>query len=213
MGGHMASLQWAGENGCPWNEDTISLARRKWRTALRESWRLSDGLARKALHGMKKYVLQRQETGDLNVVKWARENGCPWNEPALCRRCCAGKLAGAENGCPWSERACPMLAQSMKWDVLRFAREAGCPWGAETCSMIAGHGNLSVLRWARESGCPMDNRTCMAAATGGHWAVLQWARENGFPWDRKTCFLAVMCNHPHVFRWAATNGCPCDEET
>jgi len=40
-------LKWARENGCPWNENTCSLA-----------------------------AINRH----LEVLKWARENGCSWNE-------------------------------------------------------------------------------------------------------------------------------------
>jgi len=59
----------------------------------------------------------RGEGGHLEVLKWARENGCPWDEDT-----CAGAAEGGhlevlkwarENGCPWDEV-----------DVLRTRRRA-----------------------------------------------------------------------------------------
>ena len=46
-GGHLEVLQWARQNGCPWNEYTCAYA--------------AGG-------------------GHLEVLQWARQNGCPWNE-------------------------------------------------------------------------------------------------------------------------------------
>ena len=47
--------------------------------------------------------------GPLEVLQWARENGCPWN------------------GNMWA------AAQSGHLEVLQWARENGCPWNEETC--------------------------------------------------------------------------------
>ena len=46
-GGHLEVLQWARENGCPWDSDTCDKAAGK---------------------------------GHLEVLKWARQNGCPWDK-------------------------------------------------------------------------------------------------------------------------------------
>ena len=46
-GGHLETLKWARENGCPWNVWTCTYAARG---------------------------------GQLETLKWARENGCPWNK-------------------------------------------------------------------------------------------------------------------------------------
>jgi hypothetical protein len=47
MGGHLETLKWARQNGCPWD---------KWTCA---------------------YAV---EEGHLHVLKWAREYGCPWTK-------------------------------------------------------------------------------------------------------------------------------------
>ena len=84
-----------------------------------------------------------------------------------------------EQGCPWDARTCSRAAEGGHLAVLQWARENGCPWGEWTCARAAQGGHLAVLQWAREHGCPWDTLTCAYAAEGGHLAVLQWAREQG----------------------------------
>ncbi len=49
-GGHLEVLQWARQNGCPWNELTCTEA---------------------------------AKGGHLEVLQWARENGCPFDPRVL----------------------------------------------------------------------------------------------------------------------------------
>ena len=74
--------------------------------------------------------------GHLEVLKWARQNGCPVNADTC--------VAAAEGG---------------NLEVLQWLRQNGCPWDAETCTVAAGGGHLKVLQWARENGCPWDEKT------------------------------------------------------
>jgi len=92
------------------------------------------------------------EKGHLEMLKWARENGCPWDE------CTCSGAAG--NG---------------HLEVLKWARENGCPWDVLTWIYAASRGHLEVLKWARENGCPRDEFTCYHAAFHGHLEVLKWA--------------------------------------
>ncbi len=91
-----------------------------------------------------------------------------------------------ENGCPWDEQTCWMAAEGGRLDMLKYARENGCPWNDMTCYWAAEGGHLNVLQYAHENGCPWDERTCSAAAGEGHLDVLQYAHENGCPWDKLT---------------------------
>ena len=56
--------------------------------------------------------------GHLEVLKWLRENECPWNY--TCRDAALGghlevlKWA-RENGCPWNERKCTIAAEKVIW--------------------------------------------------------------------------------------------------
>ena len=113
-------------------------------------------------------VAAKYKYGHLDVLKWARANGCPW-------------------GVEMSQNA----AKGGHLEVLRWAREKDCPWDSNTCAYAAEGGHLEVLRWACENGCPWNASTCEYAAKGGHLEVLRWARENGCPWDEHTRRIAV----------------------
>jgi uncharacterized protein YabN with tetrapyrrole methylase and pyrophosphatase domain len=51
------------------------------------------------------------------VLKWARDNGCPWDEST----------------CKWA-------AKGYALEVLRWARENGCPWNESTRQSAASKG-------------------------------------------------------------------------
>ena len=87
------------------------------------------------------------------------------------------------NGCEWDEETCAWAASAGRLETLRWARENGCPWNERTCTCAAHEGHLEVLQWLRQNGRPWDMGTCTWAAKGGHLEVLQWADENGCPWD------------------------------
>ena len=123
------------------------------------------------------------KVGNLDVLKWARENDCPWDETTCAHAALRGHL-----------------------EILKWARENDCPWNGSTCSTAAYKGRLEVLKWARENGCPWTAWTCAQAAYGGHLEVLKWARENGCPWDSRT--IAYAYPHHEVRQWAILNGCP-----
>jgi len=75
--------------------------------------------------------------GQLEVLKWARKNGCPWGK--------------------WT---CITAVQNGHLEVLKWARENGCPWDEDICSHAAQNGHLEVLKWARENGYQWNEMTC-----------------------------------------------------
>jgi hypothetical protein len=134
--------------------------------------------------------MKAAKTGQLEVLQWLRENGCPWDE-----------------------YTCHHAAEGGHLEVLQWLRANGCPWNASTCGSAAEGGQLEVLQWLRANGCPWDECTCAEAAGGGHLEVLQWARANGCPWNVSTCSGAANGGHLEVLRWTRANGCPCDDLT
>lgn len=106
-----------------------------------------------------KFAIQNAaKEGYLEILKWARSNGCHWDESTCFYATSGGHL-----------------------EVLKWARANGCPWNESTCAFAALKGHLEVLKWARSNGCPWDFYTCLHSAKGGHLEVLKWARENGCP--------------------------------
>ena len=74
------------------------------------------------------------EYGHLEVLKWARQNGCPWDE-----------------------MTCSFAADGGYLEVLKWARENGCPWDEMTreyAERSRAKGRQEVLKWANENGCP-----------------------------------------------------------
>ena len=88
-----------------------------------------------------------------------------------------------EKGCPWDEYTCETAALNGHLECLKYVHEQGCPWDGETCARAAQNGHLECLKYAHENGCPWDERTCRSAAKYGHLECLEYARENGCPLD------------------------------
>jgi hypothetical protein len=85
------------------------------------------------------------EFGHLEVMRWARERGCPWDAAtALRMRRCGGRSGGVEGGAG-----------------------ARLPVGRGECERAAAGGHLEVLKWARENACPSPKATRDLAAMLG----------------------------------------------
>ena len=55
-----------------------------------------------------------------------------------------------ENGCPWDEKACSNAALFGHLECLKYLHENECPWDKETCSGAAEKGHLECLKYAHE---------------------------------------------------------------
>ena len=182
--GSVARLAWAWENGCPREDDEEA---RRWGASVCASAAVG---------------------GHLEVLIWARDQGCLWEEDIEEKQgldcCCLAAGNGhlevlqwlrapggvAEHGCPWDSRTCEAAACDGHLEALMWARENGCDWDTWTCALAASNGHLEVLMWARQHGCPWaecfddpDTNCCARAAAGGHLAVLRWLREHDCPWN------------------------------
>ncbi len=64
----------------------------------------SNGQENKDFIGTRGLLRQQRENGHLEVLKWLRANGCPWNE-----------------------EVCGLAATEGHLEILKWARENGCP--------------------------------------------------------------------------------------
>ena len=109
----------------------------------------SEGSLQKSLtgkiHEIEATVLHQEAAakGQLEVLKWLRANGCPWDE-----------------------QTCASAAQAGHLEVLQWARANGCPWDKYTCSEAAENGHLEVLQWAHANECPWDWVQCVSLGLG-----------------------------------------------
>ena len=124
--------------------------------------------------------------GHLGVLRWLREQGCPWDEQVVANAAARGHL-----------------------HVIAWAREQGCPWDETACvSAVACKRRLEVVRWLRGQGAPVDELTAAEAAEGGHGELLELLHELDCPWDGRTCAAAARGGHLALLQWARGKGCP-----
>ena len=145
-GGHLESLKWARENGCPWDVFTArACSSGRERTAARGTVdvhldgrphrdaevgareRLRARTATPVGRARRARDVRRGEGGHLDVLKWARANGCPWDD--------------------WT---CTEARWGDHLNVLKWACANDCPWDMDTCEFAALGGHLDVLKWLRE---------------------------------------------------------------
>ena len=88
----------------------------------------------------------------LDVLKWARGNGCDWdsntftytalNEHLDVLKWARDSLIIFGNDCPWN--SWNLCIYHFKWilhlEVLKWARQSSCPWDSSTCSYTALNG-------------------------------------------------------------------------
>jgi hypothetical protein len=69
------------------------------------------------------------QKGHLEVLQWARANGCPWDK-----------------------ETCRLAAMGGHLEVLLWLRANDCPWNKQQCMLVATEGqHLDVMAWLR--GC------------------------------------------------------------
>ena len=89
--------------------------------------------ARERLPVGRNHVLLCGEGRHLEVLQWARANGCPWGRFTCSYAAYYGHLA-----------------------VLQWARANGCPWDRYTYRNAALGGHLEMLQWLCATGCPEE---------------------------------------------------------
>lgn len=182
--GHLAVLQWAREQGCPWWTDTCQYAAGAGHLAVLQ-WARQQGCLWGA--GTCSYAAKE---GHLDVLQWARQNGCPLHEAEVCK----------------------LAAQGGHLVVLQWARQHGCSCDWRTGAYAAGSGHLAVLQWVWANGCPLDMQKIWGhAAIGGHLEVLQWAQQRSPPGllIEDVTWYAIHAGHFTVSLWLLKHGYPC----
>ena len=139
-------------------------------------------------HGSKEPILTVElsvhcaKNGHLELLKWARDNNCPWDAWSHMRAAMNGHL-----------------------EILKYLHENGCPRDARSCISVAYNGHLEALIWLLANGYPRYAYTCVAAAVGGRLEVLKWLIDNGCPLDKSECTKYATDNkQQHIVDWLET---------
>ncbi len=157
------------------------------------------------------------EFGNLKLLRYAREKGCPWDDRTPALAAFKGHLNclryAHENECPWDNYTPSAAAENGHLECLRYAHEKGCPWDEDTPYFAARNGHLDCLKYVHKNGCPWDKYTPAFAAFNGHLDCLRYAHENGCPWDEITPHGAAENGNLVCLRYAHENKCQWDTRT
>jgi hypothetical protein len=129
----------------------------------------------------------------LEILKWARENDCPWYYTAY-----SGAVQGGH------------------LEILKWLRKNGCPWDDGIYYIAAACGHLEVLKWLRKNGYHAQMEICVnEAAEGGKLEVVEWIIANCTTlwdgvveqpignhsyWDSHACFRAARGGHSKILK-------------
>lgn len=109
--------------------------------------------------------------------------GCRWTEKACTMAAADGDLDRLkwlrENGCPWDINLIPCAARENHLALAQWAHGMGCPMPDDIASEAALYGHLEFVKWALyltdpESRWYEFRSSCRVAAIGGHEPVLDW---------------------------------------
>lgn len=118
------------------------------------------------------------------------------------------KLA-RENGCYWNENTCAYAAAKNHFKILKWAQRNGCPWNELTCLYAAHHGHFEILKWAVENGCPLgssSHKVFNSVVKRGDLDLLKWLETNGCYGNDDTCQIALEYRQHDIYHWALNNG-------
>ena len=109
-----------------------------------------------------RFCLRVAQTNNLEFLKWAREvKHCAWDEETIGCAAIQGNLEivkyCAENGCPMDAIACSDAASNGHLDVLKYLHEHDCPWDSYTCQYAHDNDHIDCshcLHYAIEHECP-----------------------------------------------------------
>jgi len=148
--------------------------------------------------------------GKLNVLLWARDNGCVINDRKLCDFSAENGHVdvlkwGIENKFYLEENSVIIAAEKGHFPILELLynlHHYAFPGSLDFMNLAAKVGSIPYLKWAREKKYPWTTRTCAIASREGHVTVLEWLRSNGCPYNRDECILAS--SRHDIWRWLMT---------
>jgi len=95
----------------------------------------------------------------LEYLVWLREvKNCDWDSDTINQAALQGNLAMVkycvENGCPMDEYACTLAAREGHLDVLKYLHENDCPWNPRACYCAHEYNQIDCLNYLIEQKCP-----------------------------------------------------------
>ena len=237
LGGHLAVIQWARSWNCPYGDttpvaageghlDVLQWAVANGATTHYLTWLnacesgkfhvLLWGLITKKIKFVPSLCCAAARGGHLNILKWLRNNNCPWDTTTTADAAIHGHhevfYYALYNHCPiyLTEDLSNQVASKGHYEMVKVLHYLGCPLGNSICSSAASSGNLDLLKWLRSLSLPWG-RTTSSAAVFNRLEILQWAHLESCPWDNNTLYDAAQFKHFELLDWAYCNGAPWDQ--
>ena len=103
------------------------------------------------------------EMNKLEYLVWAREvKNCDCDQWTISRAADQGNLSMVkycvENGCPMDEDACLCAAEEGHLDVLKYLHENDCPWSSDACYLAHFNNRIDCLNYLIEQRAPNCER-------------------------------------------------------
>jgi len=105
------------------------------------------------------FCLRVAQMNKLEYLVWAREvKNCDWDRRTICWAAKQGDLVMVkycvDNGCPLDWLTCSFAAEEGHLDVLKYLHENDCPWNSRACSYAHKNNQIDCLNYLIEQKCP-----------------------------------------------------------
>ena len=127
------------------------------------SWAISAGCPYPASLSTDVFCRAAAKHGAIDVMTWARENGCPWevfHPLPTTTRTKADQLTTYHNA---NQTTIRTAARGGHTRFIETARQLGCQWGLHPMYDAAVRGHLETLRRMHELDCPINDMVCYGA--------------------------------------------------
>lgn len=197
MNQQTAIFRFAVQSGCPISEDELDHAV-WWSRRNMVLWAITEG----GFAWPPRAALQACRRGDLAMLKRiVKDSSIELSSDCCAQAALIGHIPMIkylrEQGCPWDEDVCSLAALGGHIDVLEYAREEGCPWDEDVYVCAARAGHLDVLEWCRRHGAPKGTGDAYIALVrisdnvhdishrsnppDKKWRIIEWLLTHGYP--------------------------------
>ncbi len=154
--------------------------------------------------------------GDLEKMKWLKENGCHFGNLTFYNAGLNGNLDNMkwllENNCNINENNPPALSgaiQNGNINNLNWLKEHGAKFGMSSDFILRKEiekNNLETIKWLIENGCNASD-SMNTAVLNGNFEIIQYLKQNGISFNDYTFQHAIQKGNLEIIKWLKDNGC------